>query len=109
MSDDLVVRRGGRPADPTVAHGPPRRSFSSTGSDFLERRAGQPALRERAPAEHEQAAAAFGDEVGGHGQLRAREEVALDVGDDDRVVGDTDLLARVGKPVVSAAARPPPA
>ena len=64
---------------------------------FFERRAGQAALRERAAAEHEQAAAALGDEVGRHRELRAREEVAFDVRDDQRVVGDTAARAVRGK------------
>ena len=61
---------------------------------FFERRARQAALRERSAAEHQQAAAALGDEVGGHRQLRAREEIAFDVGDDERVVGVQIFAAR---------------
>ena len=62
--------------------------------DVLERRAGQAALRERSSADDQQAAAAFGDEVGGHRQLRAREEIALDVGDDQTVVRVQIFAAR---------------
>ena len=50
--------------------------------DVLERRAGQAALRERSRADHQKAAATLADEIGRHGQLRACEEITLDVGDE---------------------------
>ena len=54
----------------------------------------RPRCANDAAAEDEQAAAALGDEVGRHRELRAREEVGLDVGDDERVVGEQLLALR---------------
>ena len=50
---------------------------------FFERRAEQPLVRKRTAAQHQQAAAALADEVRHQRELRAREEVAFDVGDED--------------------------
>ena len=62
----------------------------------LERRPDQSACVERSAAEDEQAAAALGDEVGGHGQLGAGEGVGLDIGNDERIVR-VEVLAASGK------------
>ena len=53
---------------------------------FLERRAGQALPLERACAQHQQPAAALGDEARGEVELIAGEEVRFDVAEDDGVV-----------------------
>ena len=75
---------------------------------LLERRADQAALRERAASQHDQAAASHRYELRRHRELRAGEEVAFDVREDQGVVS-VERLAVAGKPDVSAAARPAPA
>ena len=92
VTRQLVVRRPIAPVSTRRADQAAAAIVQLHRQHFFERRAGQAALRERPAAEHEQAAAALGDEVGRHRQLRAREEVGFDVRDDERVVGE-ELLA----------------
>ena len=62
------------------------RSVRSIGRRLLERGAGEALAIERSRAEHEQAAAALGDEIAGQLELLAREEVGLDVAEDHAVI-----------------------
>ena len=55
---------------------------------LLERGAGEALAIERSRAEHQQSAAARGDEFVGQLELFAREEVGLDVAEDHAVVGE---------------------
>ncbi len=90
---DVVRRR--RPRDPPARVGaPPRRSFSSTGSTSSSGDPAMPALQKRPPAEHQQTAATHADEVGEQFHLRAPEELALEVADDHRVVGEQRFARR---------------
>ncbi len=73
------ARPAGRPAPPA---GPPRAVC----------RPGRAA--QGSPADDQEAAAALGNEISHHRQLRALEKVALDVGDDEGVVRVQILAAR---------------
>ena len=82
----LVVRRG-----ISVAEGCARETASAIvelhRQRNLERCADEPPLRKRFSPQHQQAGPSIGDELGGHPELRAREEVGFDVGDDQCIVG----------------------
>ena len=78
----LWRRTGGRERGPHE----PSPIVQLDGKRFFERRANQPSLRERTPPHYEQASAALGDEFSRLSKLGAREEVGLDVGDDQRIV-----------------------
>ena len=64
------------------------------GQHVFERRSGESALGERPATQHEQPAAALGDEVGHQRELRAGEEVGFDVGHDQRVISEQLIAAR---------------
>ena len=63
--------------------------------DVLERGIAEPLALEAAGAEHEQAAAALPHERAGHRQLLAGQQIRIDVGEDDDVVGE-EAVTRVG-------------